>query len=217
MPRSNSKTALIIFAKRPALGVGKQRLAKETRRLTAFLVAKELLKTTLNTVSNFTGDIIISPSNESDIEWSHTLLERSTLCIPQKDGGLGQRLMQVDKEARMLGYRKTIFIGTDAPCLSLDDINKTSDTLNQYGQAYIPASDGGVVLMANKKAWKSLDTVAWSTEKVFSQLKSIAIANGLSFRSFEQQTDLDDLEAYRIVRQSINNPTITQLLDKFIQ
>ena len=175
-----SKTALIIFAKRPALGNGKQRLAHETSKEIAFEIAKNLLQTTLSTVKNFDGDIVISPSTAKDSEWSHALLERPCISIPQREGKLGTRLMQVDREVRMLGYTNNIFIGTDAPTLSLKHIKQVKDHLQHYQQAFIPATDGGVVLMASCVPWSKLEQIEWSTEKVFMQLKSITVQQGLS-------------------------------------
>ena len=210
------KTALIIFAKRPSLGQGKQRLAAETNKDVAFQAAEILLDCTLNVVKSVAFDIIISPSTHDDISWSHGLLDKPTICIPQREGTLGQRLMQVDQEARMLGYIHTLFIGTDAPLLTTDALNSVNKSLCNYSQVFIPATDGGVVLMATNKAWRSLDKIEWSTEKVFTQLKSIAIQEGLSFRSFQAQTDLDDLAAYKQLSQKLDNNLINELLEPFI-
>lgn len=211
------KTSLIIFAKRPALGLGKQRLAAETNKDVAFQVAEILLANTLERIKNVECDIIISPSTQDEITWAHGLLDKATICIPQREGNLGQRLMQVDKEARMLGYGRTIFIGTDAPFLSLNDIHSVKTALDNYSQVFIPATDGGVILMATKKTWLHLDKIEWSTEKVFSQLKSIAIQRGLSLRSFKAQTDLDDLAAYKQLRKKLDNHPLNELLDPFLK
>jgi len=219
---TTSKTALIIFAKRPALGNGKQRLAKDTSKEIALTVAKYLLSNTLNIVEEYTHsnfwpyDVFISPSSKNDTEWAHSLLDRNIICIPQHQGNLGQRLMQVDREVRMLGYYKTIFIGTDAPSLKLSDLEQAQNDLNVYQQTFIPATDGGVVLMASCRPWKDLDTVAWSTEKVFMQLKSIAIQQGLSFRSYAAQTDLDDLVAFKQLKNKLIDSPIYSLLKPYL-
>lgn len=211
-----SNVALIIFAKRPALGQGKQRLALETSKEVAFSVAQALLENTLKAAEKIKYDIILSPSSSEDVEWAHALLRRNVICIPQRDGDLGERLLQIDREVRMLGYGKTIFIGTDAPTLTANDVKTASSALDLYQQVFIPASDGGVVLMASRKPWAQLDKIEWSTEKVFSQLKSIAVARGLSVRILETQTDLDDLSAYRELRQQLNGSKLKPLLEPYL-
>lgn len=209
-------TALIIFAKRPHPGQGKQRLANEIGVDKAFQAAEILLQLTLNIVENWKSTLIISPSDQSDSEWACELAQRAVIVIPQKTGSLGQRLQQIDHEVRMLGYTKLIFIGSDAPLLKLEDIEAVQASLDNYDQIFIPASDGGVVLMASRVPWSGLTQVKWSTEKVFPTLKSLAIQQGLCFQIKPEQTDLDDLKSFTVLKPELikqqNNSLIKDLL-----
>jgi len=201
------KTALIVFAKRPQLGQGKQRLAAEVGIKTAYAVAQHLLNITSILMQSWNASLVISPSETQDSAWANELVERANISIPQRSGSLGERLEQIDREVRMLGYTRLIFIGSDAPLLSAQHLKQVESALLQYKQVFIPATDGGVVLMASSVRWRKLTQVDWSTEKVFTQLKSLAIQQGLSVKLYQQQSDLDDLASYKSLR-----PLITQRL-----
>lgn len=222
-PLKPINTALIVFAKRPQLGQGKQRLARdigdETGEEKALAVAEQLLQLTLEMVRSWTDALIISPSEYGDSEWACDLAKRAVIAIPQQTGSLGQRLEQIDREVRMLGYTDLIFIGTDAPLLTIEQLKQIKFNLSRYDQVFMPASDGGVIVMASRVPWSGLEQVNWSTEKVFMQLKSLAVQQGLSVQIRSEQTDLDDLQAYKVLKplllQSIekqNKPQLTELI-----
>ena len=211
------KTALIVLAKRPTLGQGKQRLAEQTGSKTALKIAEVLLKLTIDTVSKWDEALVISPSSQEDSEWACDLVEQPVIVIPQKQGSLGQRLEQIDNEVRMLGFTHLIYIGTDAPLLGINDLIEIKKNLERYDQVFLPANDGGVIVMASRVPWGSLEDIQWSTEKVFSQLKSLSIQQGLCFQILPEQTDLDDLKSFNLLTPKLTkrreNPLIQNLLN----
>ncbi len=189
------ETALIVFAKRPHIGQGKQRLAADIGPEKAYVIAQLLLERTIETINKWKGPLILSPSTSKDSEWASELCEREVIVIPQLEGQLGQRLEQIDTEVRMLGINECIFIGSDAPLFKLKDLNSVKTALRQDVQVFIPATDGGVVVMASRVAWKGLQTVSWSTKKVCKELKSLGVKQGLSVRLMQKLSDLDDLQS----------------------
>ncbi|MBT8141502.1 MAG: DUF2064 domain-containing protein [Gammaproteobacteria bacterium] len=189
------KCAVIVFAKRPRIGQGKQRLAAEIGQQAAFEVATLLLEQTLGMLEQWQGALVVSPSEIEDSDWASQLLQRPVIVIPQHSGGLGERLQQIDNEVRLLGYSSLIFIGSDAPLLSVEQLRSVEKNLDNYAQVFIPAQDGGVTLMASNKPWMNLESVSWSTDKVFSQLKSMCIKQGLNLQIRPSMYDLDDLDA----------------------
>ena len=190
-----AQAALIVFAKRPHIGQGKQRLADDIGTEKAYVIAQLLLERTIETTNKWRGPVIISPSDLDDAQWASELCEREVIVIPQLKGELGQRLEQIDQEVRMLGITHCIYIGTDAPLLDIDDLQTVKDALNEDDQVLIPASDGGVVVMASSRPWKNLDTVSWSTKKVYKELKSLGMQQGLTVRLMQKLSDIDDLAA----------------------
>ena len=203
----NTHTALIIFAKRPHIGQGKQRLAADIGPEKAYVIAQLLLERTIETANKWQGPLIISPSSVKDTLWASELSERECIVIPQLDGNLGQRLQQVDGEARMLGIEQCVFIGTDAPLLNINDLNAVKKALKDHDQVYLPATDGGVVVMASRKAWQNLQTVTWSTKKVCSELKSLGKQQGLSVRLMQKLSDMDDLASLKEIKHTLGDYT----------
>ena len=195
-----AQAALIVFAKRPHIGQGKQRLADDIGLEKAYVIAQLLLERTIETANKWQGPVIISPSDLDDAQWASELCDRGVIVIPQLIGELGQRLEQIDREVRMLGITQCIYIGTDAPLLDIDDLNKVKDALNQDDQVLISATDGGVVVMASCKPWKNLGTVSWSTNKVCKELKSLGIQQGLTVRLMQKLSDLDDLSSLNDIK-----------------
>ena len=200
-----AQAALIVFAKRPHIGQGKQRLAEDIGTEKAYVIAQLLLEKTIETINQWQGPVIISPSDLEDAQWASELCEREVIVIPQFKDELGQRLEQIDQEVRMLGITHCIFIGTDAPLLDIDDLQKVKNALNEDDQVFIPASDGGVVVMASCKPWKNLDTVNWSTKKVCKELKSLGIQQGLTVRLMKVLSDIDDLAALNEIKPKLKS------------
>ena len=203
----NTHTALIIFAKRPHIGQGKQRLAADIGMEKAYVIAQLLLERTIETANKWLGPLILSPASVEDSLWASELCKREVIVIPQLDSDLGQRLQQVDREARMLGIEQCIFIGTDAPLLSIDDLNAVKIALKDDDQVYLPATDGGVVVMASRKPWQNLQTVTWSTKKVCSELKSLGKQQGLSVRLMQKLSDMDDLASLNEIKYELGAHT----------
>jgi len=204
MPQNNNaETAVIVFAKRPHIGQGKQRLAADLGPEKAFVIAHLLLERTIETVNQWQGPLILSPSSVEDSKWASELCQRETIIIPQIQGGLGQRLEQVDRETRMLGIDRCIFIGTDAPLLQINHITQIEDALNTKDQVYLPATDGGVVVMASRKPWANLQTVTWSTKKVCTELKSLGKEQGLSVQILQKLSDMDDLSSLNEIKDEL--------------
>ena len=204
-----AQPALIVFAKRPHIGHGKQRLADDIGQEKAYVIAQLLLERTIETTNKWRGPVIISPSDLEDAQWASELCEREVLVIPQLKGELGQRLEQIDREVRMLGITQCLFIGTDAPLLDIDDLQKVKDALNEDDQVFIPATDGGVIVMASCRPWKNLDSVSWSTKKVCKELKSLGIQQGLTVRLMKILSDIDDLAALNEIKAELKSHTKT--------
>jgi len=200
-------TALVVFAKRPHIGHGKQRLAADIGQEKAFVFAQLLLERTIEIVNKWQGTVIISPSSLEDIVWAGNLCERKTIIIPQLGGELGQRIEQVDQEVRMLGFTQCIFIGTDAPLLQIQDLEAVDKAFEDSDQIYLPATDGGVVVMASNKPWKNLQTVTWSTKKVLQELKSLGKEQGLSLQISNKLTDIDDLASLNEIKPELKKLT----------
>ena len=140
-------TTLILVCKRPALHQGKQRIAATEGAEVALAIAERLLKCVLEDAENWPGAIVIAPAQRHDESWAQQQLKRKNrLILPQTSGNLGQRLNDLDNELRHQGMRNLVYIGSDSPTLSLEQLFKTSLKLQTHDIVLNRASDGGVSL-----------------------------------------------------------------------
>lgn len=188
--------ALVLVCKRPSLGHGKQRLARHLGLETTQRVAEALLACAVEDAGSWPGPVIIAPASRHDYDWAITLLQpfqSQALVIPQVSGNLGQRLNALDLTLRHQGINRLVYIGSDAPSLSLIDYSIVRERLQQYDTVLKPAIDGGVVLMSSCCAWPALSGLPWSTDKLATALVDACHAAGHSVCILEKDSDVDEL------------------------
>lgn len=207
MATTNS-SSLVVFCKRPALGQGKQRLAETIGAEQALRVAQRLLDCTLEDVrawqTQTVGQVVLSPASEQDVAWAETLQQQilpgNVMVLPQPQGNLGQRLQYVDQALRRSGQQQLIFIGTDAPALSIDDLLSADEQLASNDVVLQPASDGGVTLMSASRPWPELADLPWSSAHLQQALCASCLTDGSSVwllpgsEDVDQWQDLDQLQ-----------------------
>ena len=188
------EAALVLVCKRPASGMGKQRLAASMGREAANCVAEALLACSLEDVQDWPGPVVIAPSHTADYVWAGRLLpyKRQKVCVqPQTDGNLGQRLNALDTVLRDGGLEQLIYIGSDAPALAAADYTEARKALLEYDVVLKRAVDGGVVLMGNRRPWPSLSALPWSTADLGSTLADCCRAAGQSVAILSEGFDVD--------------------------
>ncbi len=188
--------ALVLVCKRPALGVGKQRLAASVGIERAQQIAQALLTCALEDAKNWNNLVVIAPASEEDHDWAGTLLPSSmTVWIqPQTIGNLGQRLNELDCKLRNKGLKQLVYIGSDAPSLTKNDYADCRTALQHHDTVLIPATDGGIALMANCTPWPVLADLPWSTDQLGAALMDCCRRAGQSIAMLEQRSDVDKLE-----------------------
>ncbi len=199
-PRAGKKpagpeAALVLVCKRPASGIGKQRLAARLGQETAGRIAEALLACALEDARDWPGPVIIAPSHPADYAWADALLPemRSKVGVkPQSTGNLGQRLNALDHELRSAGLEQLVYIGSDAPALTAADYATAIRTLPNYETVLKPAVDGGVVLMASRRHWPALEGLAWSTARLGADLAACCRSAGHSIAELAHSFDVDE-------------------------
>ncbi len=187
--------SLVVFCKRPALGQGKQRLAHTIGGQQALIIAECLLDCALEDAlfwqKQTLGKVVLSPSCEQDRAWAQAL-HKNAMVIPQPDGNLGQRLNQVDKQLRSAGHQRLIFIGSDAPLLTIDDLLSAEQQLHNNDVVLQPADDGGVTMMSASVTWPDLETLPWSSHKLQQALCAACLVNARTVWLLSGSEDVDD-------------------------
>lgn len=192
-----TEPALILVCKKPAPGIGKQRLTARLGIETTQKVADALLACALEDACDWPGPVVIAPANVEDVEWARALSAPVTspvTVVPQGTGNLGQRLNALDQTLRAQGMKQLVFIGSDSPGLDSADYATTREALQHADIVLIPARDGGAVLMANRYAWPDLSPLPWSSDQLGAALINACRNARQTVKTLRPGTDVDEME-----------------------
>jgi hypothetical protein len=198
-----SGSVLVLFCRRPRLGEGKQRLARELGAPLALSIAQALLECALEDALAWPGALVIAPENPTEASWAHGLLERAVRVQPQPPGNLGERLNAVDGALRALGHERVLYIGSDAPSLALSDLLAAHSALDASDVVLIPARDGGVTLMGSRLAWPDLAPLPWSEPTLAQALEECCRSRARSVTWLPESYDVDELSDLPTARRAL--------------
>jgi uncharacterized protein len=194
---------LVLFCRRPRLGEGKQRLARALGATAALAISRALLDCALEDAAAWPGALVIAPYGAADAAWAARLLARAVTVQPQPEGNLGERLSAVDAAVRVLGHERLLFIGSDAPSLTVPDLSAAAAALERWDVVLAPAQDGGVTLMGARRAWGDLARLPWSEPSLGRALESACRARGLSVRRMPPSYDVDEASDLATARAAL--------------
>lgn len=184
-------STLVVFCRRPAPGIGKQRIAAELGSATAETLAGYLLATVLEDAEAWPGPVVLAPARYEDLAWASDLLDRHCRVIAQPEGNLGERLNSVDREIRRETDTALLYVGSDAPVLDQPYFAQARKLVQDADVVLGPAEDGGVTLMGCNVAWPELSRLPWSTENLAVELERLCLENGLSVIQLPPMYDVD--------------------------
>lgn len=202
-------TALVMMFKRPLPGQGKQRLAVDLGRDAAYSLASRLFDIGAALLGQWPAQAVASPASRNDQFWAESVLPDTVRQLAQQEGNLGQRINQLDTQLRTQGARQLLFIGSDAPELSLPLLADVCLALDESDIALVPSSDGGVSLMAGRVAWPCLEGLPWSTPQLGAALAELCQQSGLSVCQVGHCDDLDTLADLRQLLSRWQGATLT--------
>ncbi len=160
MTVDRSRRHLVIFARRPALGVGKRRLARDVGDMEALRFARgalDRLTRTLGHDPRWTLRIATAPDRPHD--WT-----RPWPALPQGPGDLGARMSRV---VSALPPGPVVILGSDTPTVTRDDVASAFAALGSNDAVFGPADDGGYWLIGLRRGPRThlpFANVRWSTE-----------------------------------------------------
>jgi uncharacterized protein len=186
------RAVLVVFCRRPALGSGKQRLARRLGATGALAIAGALLECALEDAAAWPGELVLAPESAANAEWARRLLTRTCRVQPQPSGNLGERVNGVDRALRALGHARLLFIGSDAPSLTLPGLLAAEAALGQSDAVLAPALDGGVTVMGGRVAWPELAALPWSEPTLGAALEACCRRAGLSVAKVPGSYDVDE-------------------------
>lgn len=169
MPESAQapKAVLLVFARSPAPGKVKTRLAKDVGAEAAVRVYRFLAEGVWREVApgGFARWLFFTPAGEEDLvkRW----LPGADRYLPQPDEeDLGFRLAFAFEAAFRSGADKVVVVGTDVPELTAALVRQAFDLLEGHSAVLGPSHDGGFWLLGICASGRvSFDGIEWGTSK----------------------------------------------------
>ena len=194
---------LLVFARVPALGRVKSRLAAGIGEPVALAIYKELLAITRTAIvaSGVPATVWLAdtagpnPTATEVQEWAELT------CRCQETGDLGQRMTAAFAAAFAAGAGRVVIIGTDCPGLRDGHLAQAVGLLNDHDVVLGPATDGGYYLLGLRQPQPELfQNKIWSTASVLTDTQADARRLGLRVALLPELRDVDtaeDLAAWR--------------------
>lgn len=190
-----AERSLVLMARRPVPGQGKRRLAADVGDLAAFrfqCVALARLLRGLSADPRWRLCLAITPDDPLNFDGAD-------LVVGQGGGDLGERMTRLSER---LPPGPLVFIGSDAPEVTKDDIAAAFAALEASDAVLGPAPDGGYWLIGFTPAQRRhlpFERVRWSTPHARADtLKNLA---GKRVSLLCELEDVDDGASYRRWRQ----------------
>ena len=199
----DSEAHLLVFARVPALGKVKSRLAAGVGAPAALAVYHELLTITRRAIAeaglpatvwlaDTAGQL---PTARESQEWPGF----TARCQPT--GDLGERMAASFAAAFAVGAKRVAIIGTDCPGLGAAHLTQAIELLREHDVVLGPATDGGYYLLGLRQPRPELfRDKRWSTDSVLADTLADAQRLGLRVALLPELRDVDtadDLAAWR--------------------
>ena len=203
---------LLVFARVPALGRVKTRLAAGVGEPVALAIYHELLAITRTAIVEarvpatvWLADTVGQhPTDEEMQHWPNI----AARCQPA--GDLGTRMTAAFAAAFAAGAGRVAIIGTDCPGLRAAHLTQAFALLEAHDVVLGPATDGGYYLLGLGQPQPELfQNKAWSTDSVMADTLADAHRLGLRVALLPELRDVDtaaDLAAWRAETVSAIEP-----------
>ena len=200
---NNQDAHLLIFARVPALGRVKSRLAAGVGQPAALAVYHELLTITRTAaeeaevpttvwLADAAGPALTAAETR---EWA----EMTTRC--QESGDLGERMTVAFAAAFAAGASRVAIIGTDCPGLRADHLTQAFALLAEHDVVLGPATDGGYYLLGLRQPQPELFlNKEWSTDSVLDDTIADAQRLGRRVALLPELRDVDTADDLAIWR-----------------
>ncbi len=183
---------LVIFARRPAIGVGKRRLAASVGDVEALRFQRSAIDGLLRRLAaDPRWRTTVATAPDRPIDW----LRGRAAAAAQGRGDLGRRLTRI---ARRFPTGRLVIIGSDTPTIGRADVAAAFDALRAHDAVVGPARDGGYWLIGLRRSARGplpFDQVRWSSRHTLAD--TLARLAGLRTARLRTLEDVDDVASYR--------------------
>lgn len=169
MLSSASRTRVLgLFAKEPAPGRAKTRLAAATSPEWAARVAEAFLLDSLDRLSLINARRIVAFTPVEAEPYFRSVSTDRFESISQGAGDLGTRLAYFSSSRFAEGASAVVLLGTDSPNVPVEWIEEAFRALNRVDVVLGPATDGGYYLIGLRQFVPIFENIAWGTPTVLS-------------------------------------------------
>ena len=157
---------IIVFAKAPVPGNVKTRMIPAVGRGGAVKLQKNLTEKTMSVLKDFP---VVIYSDREDLFISRLAEKYGVEIRLQQGEDLGERMRNAIK-AELQNSKKVLLVGIDCPEHTRKDIEAAFERLDDHEAVFIPAVDGGYVLVGVKEDIPEIfSDISWSTSVVMEQ------------------------------------------------
>jgi rSAM/selenodomain-associated transferase 2/rSAM/selenodomain-associated transferase 1 len=187
---------LQIFARDPVPGAVKTRLARAIGAERAASVYAMLAERTLEMAAaaraaGIVGRIELWCAPDAHRPAFAAWRDRYGIELASQSGDdLGARMHNALRSALARGV-PAILIGTDCPVLDADGLARAADALAGHDAVFVPAEDGGYVLVGLARPLDIFSGIAWSTADVMSATRSRLAAQRATWHELPPLWDVD--------------------------
>jgi uncharacterized protein len=206
---------IVLFAKAPAEGQVKSRLASSLSETVATELYKCFVEDTVSMLRSGSHQFkIYYYPPESETFMVHWLGKDFNYAI-QKGVDLGERMDNAFTEEFRAGHKKVILMGSDIPDLPGSLLDDALDSLDSHDAVLGPSRDGGYYLIgfnANSFNHRVFQDIRWSTSAVFRQTMSVLQQANSRVHLLRELRDIDvveDITAYCWRHRNDRNPSKT--------
>ncbi len=187
---------LIQFAKFPRLGGVKTRLKPLLQDDGCYQLHLELMSC-VNANLQASGIFQILSIDQLGQQDTVNQLASHTPILLQQGDDLGERM----QHALVWGLqraKKVIIVGSDCPVLNAEHLHMVRNKLDQHDHVFIPAEDGGYVLIASTECFAPIfEGISWGSGEVLAQTKAKLLKGGKSVAYLPELWDVDRPEDYK--------------------
>lgn len=185
---------LCILAKAPVAGQVKTRMQPTLSPEQAATLQTALVARTLRTAHQSSAERIelwITPDPHHEAFARARQQHPALLIRRQPKGDLGWKMAQCfDAKPENIA----VVIGTDCPALTADHIDNAFDATGHSDCHFIPAHDGGYVLVASGTVPRCFQGIEWGSDRVWQQTREALRRAGQSLSLQPPLPDLDRVE-----------------------
>lgn len=192
--------SLGLFAKYWQPGKVKTRLAKSIGDVAASKAYQMLLGHHIHRFGalNSQNFVVYSPDRPESLD----RFQKFTACndpdnrwqfVPQVTADLGNRMNSFFEQRFQNQNQRVVVIGSDAPQLTVGQVEHAFELLEESDVVFGPSSDGGYYLVGlSQPAPRIFEQIEWSTEQVLEQSLQRCQESNLNVKLLDTLTDIDE-------------------------